>query len=104
MKQLYNSFDNGGFYRCPTAASFTYAQNASASNGTAVAGNTSGDFNAHRVLKAYHIVKDVPIPANSSANSSPTILALALARKLAPAHAYTRVQFDNVIHRYNPIR
>tara|TARA_B100000214_G_C23946514_1_gene618240 strand:- start:1025 stop:1693 length:669 start_codon:yes stop_codon:yes gene_type:complete len=50
----------------PTAASFTYAQNASASNGTAVAGNTSGDFNAHRVLKAYHIVKDVPIPANST--------------------------------------
>ena len=50
----------------PTAASFTYAQNASASNGTAVAGNATGDFNAHRVLKAYHIVKDVPIPANST--------------------------------------
>lgn len=50
----------------PTATSFTYAQNASASNGTAVAGNATGDFNAHRVLKAYHIVKDVPIPANST--------------------------------------
>ena len=32
----------------------------------AVAGNASGDFNGHRVLKAYHIVKDVPVPASST--------------------------------------
>lgn len=40
------------------ATQFTYAQNASATNGTAAGTKV--------IYKAYHIVKDVPIPANST--------------------------------------
>ena len=43
----------------PSATTFTYAQNASASNGTA-------DWNNSNLYKAYHIVKDVSIPSNST--------------------------------------
>ena len=42
----------------PSSTTFTYAQNSSASNGTA-AGTIV-------IYKAYHIVKDVSIPANST--------------------------------------
>ena len=42
----------------PSATTFTYAQNSSASNGTAAGTKV--------IYKAYHIVKDVSIPANST--------------------------------------
>ena len=42
----------------PSSTTFTYAQNSSASNGTAAGTKV--------IYKAYHIVKDVSIPANST--------------------------------------
>ena len=42
----------------PSATTFTYAQNSGASNGTAAGTKV--------IYKAYHIVKDVSIPANST--------------------------------------
>ena len=42
----------------PSATTFTYAQNASAANGTAAGTKV--------IYKAYHIVKDVTIPASST--------------------------------------
>ena len=42
----------------PSATTFTYAQNSNASNGTAAGTKV--------IYKAYHIVKDVSIPANST--------------------------------------
>ena len=42
----------------PSSTTFTYAQNASASNGTAAGTKV--------IYKAYHIVKDVTIPASST--------------------------------------
>ena len=42
----------------PNSTTFTYAQNSSASNGTAAGTKV--------IYKAYHIVKDVSIPANST--------------------------------------
>ena len=42
----------------PSATTFTYAQNSSASNGTAAGTKV--------IYKAYHIVKDVTIPASST--------------------------------------
>ena len=42
----------------PSSTPFTYAQNSSASNGTAAGTKV--------IYKAYHIVKDVSIPANST--------------------------------------
>ena len=42
----------------PSATPFTYAQNSNASNGTAAGTKV--------IYKAYHIVKDVSIPANST--------------------------------------